>query len=218
MHSSYRQAESIWVHYMIKIKALTFCVLLMFSISGLTAERSLLVLGDSLSAAYGIDSQAGWVSLLQQRLVGHNDPWRVINGSISGDTTSGGLSRLPGLLQQHRPELVIIALGSNDGLRGFGFDQIRQNLTQMVEMVEDENGRVVLVGSRLPPNYGAVYAEAFYQLFKQVAQSKRLPLVPFLLDGVAEDRSLMQADGLHPTAEAQTRLLENVWPVLEPLL
>ncbi len=203
---------------MIKIKALTFCVFLLSSLPGMAAEPSLLILGDSLSAAYGIDTRLGWVNLLQQRLAGHNPHWRVINGSISGDTTSGGLARLPGLLQQHRPELVIIALGSNDGLRGFGFNQIQQNLTRMVEAVEEENGRVLLVGSRLPPNYGAAYTEAFFQLFKQVAQSKQLPLVPFLLAGVAEDRSLVQADGLHPTAEAQTRILENVWPVLAPLL
>lgn len=144
--------------------------------------------------------------------------WRVVNAGISGDTTAGGLSRLPRLLKLHRPQLVIIELGSNDGLRGFGFEQIRTNLWRMIALLRKAKAAVVLVGGLLKPNYGAAYADAFRRLFPEVAESERLALVPFLLEGVAEDRSLMQADGYHPNPGAQPRLLENVWPVLEPLL
>jgi acyl-CoA thioesterase-1 len=182
------------------------------------SARTLLVLGDSLSAAFGINTDKGWVELLRTRLADEPQPWELVNASLSGETTAGGLTRLPALLQQHAPELVIIELGSNDGLRGLGFGQMRGNLARMIELVKDAGGEAVLVGGMLPPNYGAAYADAFHDQFRQIAASHEVSLVPFLLVGVAQDRKLMQADGYHPTAEAQPRLLENVWPVLAPLL
>ncbi len=178
----------------------------------------LLVLGDSLSAGFGMDLRDGWVSLLQRRLEQRSLGWHVVNGSVSGDTTAGGLARLPRLLERHRPALVIIELGSNDGLRGLSFERIAANLRRMIGAVRQAGAKAVLVGGRLPPNYGAAYSETFQQLFLEVAASEQLPLVPFLMEGVARERSLMQADGYHPNAAAQPRLLENVWPVLEPLL
>jgi acyl-CoA thioesterase-1 len=204
--------------FMAKFKTILLIMLLVVSQPLWSSQRFILVVGDSLSAAYGIDAQRGWVNLLRQRLAAHNDTWQVINRSISGDTTAGGLARLPALLQTYRPQIVIIELGSNDGLRGFSFKQMRQNLNGMIEAVQAAGGQVVLVGGRLPPNYGAAYADAFHALFKEVAQDKQVPLVPFLLERVALDPSLMQADGYHPNEAAQPHLLETVWPVLESVL
>lgn len=206
------------VMQMDKIKLLLTFILWCCVWPAWSAERSILVLGDSLSAAYGIEMQEGWVNLLQQRLAERHPAWRVINASISGDTTAGGLSRLPPLLEQHSPHIVILELGSNDGLRGLNFRQLRQNLQAMIDAVEQHGGKVLLVGGRLPPNYGAAYSEAFHNLYKELATARSLPLVPFLLDGVAQDRNLMLADGYHPSREAQTRILQNVWPVLEGML
>jgi acyl-CoA thioesterase-1 len=188
-----------------------------------TAETStdppvILVLGDSLSASYGLDRESGWVSLLEERLRDLALPQRVVNASVSGDTTSGGLTRLGTLLEQNRPTLLVIELGANDGLRGLGFDVIRNNLVEMIRRGRTAGSQILLAGIRLPPNYGAAYTEGFQAVFREVAESEGIPLVPDLLAGVAEDWSLMQSDGLHPTAEAQPRILENVWPVLEPLL
>lgn len=181
-------------------------------------ESTILVVGDSLSAAYGIDVDAGWVNLLRRRLAVQAASWRVINRSISGDTTAGGLARLPPLLEQYRPDIVIIELGSNDGLRGLSFEQMKANLQAMIDASRAAGGRVLLVGGRLPPNYGKAYTEAFHRSFQQLAQANQLPLVPFLLEGVALDRSLMQADGYHPNAKAQPRLMENVWSVLKGVM
>ena len=178
----------------------------------------MLVVGDSLSAGYGIDVDAGWVNLLRRRLASQEAHWRVVNRSISGDTTAGGLARLPALLEQFRPDIVIIELGSNDGLRGLSFKQMQANLQAMIDASRAAGGWVLLVGGRLPPNYGAVYTQAFYDSFQELAQANQVPLVPFLLEGVAQDRSLMQADGYHPNAKAQPRLLENVWSVLKKAL
>jgi acyl-CoA thioesterase I len=188
-----------------------------------TAETStdppvILVLGDSLSASYGLDRESGWVSLLEERLRDLGLPQRVVNASVSGDTTSGGLTRLDTLLEQNRPTLLVIELGANDGLRGLGFDVIRNNLVEMIRRGRTAGSQILLTGLRLPPNYGAAYTEGFQAVFREVAESEGVPLVPDLLAGVAEDWSLMQSDGLHPTAEAQPRILENVWPTLEPLL
>lgn len=178
----------------------------------------LLVLGDSLSAAYGIASEDGWVSLLQERLRDRGARYDVVNASISGETTAGGLTRLPALLSEHRPQILVIALGANDGLRGFSFDTIRQNLGGMIRLAQESGSRVVLAGVRLPPNYGAAYTVGFQAVFREVARAEGVPLVPVLLAGVAEDRGLMQEDGLHPTAAAQPLILDNVWLGLEPLL
>lgn len=194
-------------------------VLIMFpAISPAAGARTLVVVGDSLSAAFGIPDERGWVNLLKNRLLESGSEWKVVNASISGDTTAGGRSRLPRLLELHAPQLVLIELGSNDGLRGFGFEQIRRNLDAMIQLSRESGAEVLLVGGRLPPNYGAAYAEAFHGLFHQVAQHWDVPLVPFLLKDVALDPALMQDDGYHPNAAAQPRLLENVWGELEALL
>lgn len=178
---------------------------------------SVLVLGDSLSAAYGMSTDAGWVSLLQRRLEERGFNVRVVNASISGETTAGGLSRLPDLLKTHRPGVLVIALGANDGLRGFAFETLRGNLSRMIQLAREAGSRVLLAGIRLPPNYGAAYTEGFQAVFRELAAAQRVPLVPLLLAGV-EGWDMMQADGIHPSAAAQPRILENVWSELEPLL
>nr|WP_223296815.1 arylesterase [Thiorhodovibrio frisius] len=185
----------------------------------------LLVLGDSLSAAYGLPVQDGWVALLEQRLgaEGAETPTsmpevEVINASISGETTAGGLERLPDLLAEQRPNLVIIALSANDGLRGFSLKDIRERLVQLIDMAEGAGASVLLVGIRLPPNYGAVYSQGFQRMFADVAGQTGVQLVPRLLAGVAERWDLMQADGLHPTAAAQPLILDNLWPTLREML
>ena len=178
----------------------------------------LLVLGDSLSAAYGLPLDQGWVSLLQSRIDERDLPHQVVNAAISGDTVAGGLSRLPTLLTDHQPAIVLIELGANDGLRGFAPTQIQDDLVTLVEQVQATDAQVVLIGVRLPPNYGPAYTERFQRLFANVAERTGIDLVPRLLAGVADDLALMQADGLHPTAEAQPLVLDNVWPALEPLL
>jgi acyl-CoA thioesterase I len=177
----------------------------------------LLVLGDSLSAAYGMATEAGWVSLLQRRLGERDLSYQVVNASISGETTAGGLSRLPALLEAHRPAIVVIALGANDGLRGFAFETLRTNLGQMIRLSQAAGSRVLMAGIRLPPNYGAAYTEGFQAVFQEVAAAEQVALVPLLLSGV-EGFELMQADGIHPSAAAQPRILDNVWAELEPLL
>lgn len=177
----------------------------------------LLVLGDSLSAAYGLATEEGWVDLLRHRLNEDGRGYLVINASISGETTAGGLSRLPGLLEAHGPAIVLIALGANDGLRGLPFGRIRDNLRRMIQFTRKEGGRVLLAGIRLPPNYGAAYTEGFQAVFTEVADSEGVPLVPLLLQGV-EGFEMMQPDGIHPSAAAQPRILDNLWPALRPLL
>lgn len=172
----------------------------------------MLVLGDSLSAAHGIAHDAGWVNLLQQRLA----PRRaVVNASISGETTSGGLARLPPLLAEHKPGLVLLELGANDGLRGLPLEEIRANLVQMLTLVRSAKARPVLVGIELPVNYGPHYRDGLRKLYRDVAGEFNVPLVPFLLEGVALDPALMQDDGLHPTAQGQPKLLETVWSVIK---
>jgi acyl-CoA thioesterase I len=178
----------------------------------------LLVLGDSLSAAHGIPADAGWVTLLQQRLAASAAPRGVVNASISGETTAGGLARLPALLSQHQPAFVLIELGANDGLRGLPLAEIRANLVQMLNQVRKSGAVAVLVGIELPVNYGPQYRDGLRAMYRDLANEFNAPLVPFLLDGVALQPELMQDDGLHPTAKAQPRVLENVLPLVEPLL
>lgn len=184
----------------------------------LAQPATILVLGDSLSAGYGIAREVGWVWLLDQRLQQRGLAYRVVNASVSGETTAGGLTRLPSLLAQHRPDLLVIELGANDGLRGFDFPVIRDNLTALVRLGREQGSRVLLVGVRLPPNYGAAYNQGFQAVFQALSETLEVPLVPDLLAGVGERWDLMQEDGLHPTAAAQERILDNVWPTLEPLL
>lgn len=180
-------------------------------------HATLLVFGDSLSAGYGIRQDAAWPALLQHRLKENRLDYSVVNASISGETTSGGRSRLPELLTKHRPRIVLIALGANDGLRGLPIATMRENLHTMIRAATSAKARVVLVGMRLPPNYGP-YADEFQQTFAQLARQEKVPLVSFLLEGIADQPRLFQADTIHPTAEAQPRLLDNVWGVLAPLL
>lgn len=176
---------------------------------------TILVWGDSLSAAYGIPVEQGWVSLLQDKL---GDRYQVVNGSISGETTGGGLTRLPDALELHEPDYLLIALGANDGLRGIGLDVMRGNLEQMILLAKDAGAQVVLIGVVLPPNFGPVFTEKFGAVYAGLAETHELPLAPRLLQDVSENWDLMQADGLHPKAEAQPRILENVWTVLEGIL
>ena len=178
----------------------------------------ILVLGDSLSAGYGIPAEQGWVSLLQRRLAERGFPHQVVNASISGDTTSGGLSRLPAALERHRPALVILELGANDGLRGQPPMAMANNLARMIELSQQAGARVLLAEMRIPPNYGPLYTQKFQATFGELAKRYDIPLIPFLLEGVAGNPALTQDDGLHPRAEAQPRVLDNVWPTLEPLL
>ena len=178
----------------------------------------ILVLGDSLSAAYGIDQKAGWVNLLQQRLQQQGFPHQVVNSSISGDTTFGGINRLPGALKRFKPSIVLIELGANDGLRGLGLDQTRGNISSMVDQVRQADSQAVLLGIMLPPNFGKAFTQRFLKIYHEVAEEKAVTLVPFLLEGVADRMEWMQGDGLHPNEGGQPRILENVWMVLEPLL
>jgi acyl-CoA thioesterase I len=182
------------------------------------APPVLLVLGDSISAAYGLAPGTGWVDLLARRLAEQRSPYRVVNASISGDTTAGGRSRLPQLLAQHKPSIVIVELGGNDGLRGGDLKSSRSNLDALVAMAQRSGAKVLIAAMRIPPNYGAAYTREFDAVFTSVARERKVPLVPFLLDGFAESRELFQSDRIHPTAAAQARILDNVWPHLAPLL
>ncbi|MEP6484397.1 MAG: arylesterase [Rudaea sp.] len=182
------------------------------------AERPVLVLGDSLSAAYRIDPNAGWVTLLAQRLKSHAPPVEVVNASISGETTSGGLARLPALLTQHKPGIVIVELGANDGLRGLTIDQIRKNLDAIIKASRDAGAKVIILGIELPINYGPQYRTSLRQMYRDAALEFNAPLVPFLLDGVAQDATLMQDDGLHPLAAGEPKVLENVWPMIAAVI
>lgn len=178
----------------------------------------LLVLGDSLSAEYGLRRGAGWVSLLETRLRTQRLAWQVVNASISGETTAGGLSRLPALLAKHAPRVVVIELGGNDALRGLSLDGTRENMRRMARLSREAGARVLIAGMQIPPNYGRAYAERFSGMFADVAREADAALVPFLLAGVAEREELFQADRIHPTAQAQPIMLDNVWPVLLPVL
>lgn len=182
------------------------------------AAGTVLVVGDSISAALGLETSQGWVSLLQKRLDDEGFEHRVVNASISGDTSAGGASRLPALLGEHKPELVIIELGGNDGLRGQPPAQLQHNLAGMVEQSQKAGAKVLLLGMRLPPNYGKRYTDAFAQVYQDLASARQVPLVPFFLEGVGGVEGMMQADGIHPAASAQGKLLDNVWPTLKPLL
>lgn len=179
---------------------------------------TILVFGDSISAAYGIKVEEGWVSLLERRLASQGYGYHVVNASVSGETTAGGLARLPRALELHRPSILILELGGNDGLRGLPLDEVRANLDSMIRKARAAEARVVLAAMRIPPNYGTAYTEKFHALYADLSLQYDLPLIPFLLDGVALDATLMQADGLHPNARAQTVLLDHIWSRLRPLL
>ena len=182
------------------------------------AAGTVLIVGDSISAAFGLDTRLGWVSLLEQRLQKEGFTDKVVNASVSGDTSAGGQARLPALLAEHKPQLVILELGGNDGLRGQQPAQLQQNLAGMIQQSQKAGAKVLLLGMRLPPNYGARYTQAFEAVYSNLAEQEKVPLVPFFLEGVGGIPELMQADGLHPAVAAQGKLLENVWPTLKPLL
>ena len=180
------------------------------------AEKNILVFGDSLSAAYGIPREAGWVNLLQQELLRSHAQYRVVNASISGETTSGGKRRIDAALRQHQPAIVILELGANDGLRGAPLESVATNLAYLIRQSHQAHARVLLLGMQLPPNYGLDYAKRFRSLYPRLARQHKAALVPFFLDGVAPEQ--FQADNLHPVAGAQPRILQNVMQKLEPLL
>jgi acyl-CoA thioesterase I len=179
---------------------------------------AILILGDSLSAEYGLPRDTGWVRLLADRLSKEAAQYSVVNASISGETTSGGRTRLPQLLQQQRPMIVVIQLGANDGLRGLPLTSMRENLAAMIRAGRAAGARVLLIGMRIPPNYGRDYAERFAAVYAQLAREEKVALVPFLLDGFADDLTYFQADRIHPAEQAQPRMLATVWPQLAPLL
>lgn len=197
-------------------KCLATCLFCLLALPA--AAQNILIVGDSISAAFGLEIEKGWVTLLQERLSEEGYPHRVVNASVSGDTTAGGHARLPQLLEKHEPELVVIELGGNDGLRGLKPTEMQQNLAAMVDRSREVGADVVLLGMRIPPNYGVRYTQAFEQVFADINTDKDVPLMPFFLADVAEVADLMQSDRIHPTAKAQPILLENAWPLIKDWL
>ena len=204
------------------MKRLLFLLMLGLGLGGLSpaAESpAILVFGDSISAGYGLSRvEEGWVAMLQTKLKAEGYGYQVVNASVSGETTAGGLARLPRALQSHHPQVVVIELGGNDGLRALPIDQMRANLGEMIDDAAASGARVLLLGMRIPPNYGPEYADKFRASFTDIARQKKVAVVPFLLDNVALSPELVQADGIHPNELGQPKLLNNVWPELKPLL
>jgi len=199
-----------------------FFVLLVLVFAGFPANAdtpAILVFGDSISAGYGLAHvEQGWVGMLRAKLKDEGYGYQVVNASVTGETTAGGLARLPRALAMHHPRVVILELGGNDGLRALPIDQMRSNLGKMVDLSVDSGAQVLVLGMRIPPNYGPEFTEKFFAVFADVARDKRAPLVPFLLNDIALSPNLMQADGVHPNELGQPKLLDNVWPGLRPLL
>lgn len=193
-------------------------LLLVSAANAYSAPKTLLVVGDSLSAEYGLTRGTGWVALLQQKLKSQNLDANIVNASVSGETTSGGRTRLPALLSKHKPDVVVIELGANDGLRGLPVPAAEANLRAMVDASRKAGARVLLVGMRMPPNYGRDYADKFFAMYGTLSKAANVPLAPFMLDGVAEKPDLFQPDRLHPLAEAHPIILANIWPHLLPIL
>lgn len=198
------------------LRSMVFFFAVVFS--GAVQAGTILVWGDSLSAGYGLKSQEAWPTLLQTRLEREGFRHTVINGSVSGETSAGGRSRLPAALDRHKPDLLILELGANDGLRGLKPSFMADNLSAMIRAAREKGARVLLVGMQMPPNYGAAYTRRFQQTFVDVAREQNVPLVPFLLDRFAERREMFQSDGIHPTAEAQELIVDTVWKQLVPML
>jgi len=196
-----------------------FLFVLLFSAAGIThAAATILVFGDSISAGYGLPRDQGWVDLLRARLVREHADYMVVNASVTGETTVGGKTHLGTALNRHQPQIVILELGGNDGLRGTRVETIRANLTAMIAACRKHGSRVLLVGMRVPPNYGSDYEHKFRLVYETTAKTQRVPLVPFLFEGFAADRAMFQSDGIHPTIDAQEKMLDNIWPRLRPLL
>lgn len=181
-------------------------------------DRTILVFGDSISAGYGLKAEEGWVALLQKRIAAQGYGYRVVNASVSGETTSGGSVRLPRALGLHKPQVLVLELGANDGLRGLPLDVSRRSLASMIEAAQASGAEVLLLGMRIPPNYGLRYTQGFTRMYAELAKEYDVPLVPFFMEKVALDRAMMQEDGLHPTAAAQPLLLDTAWPALRKLL
>lgn len=200
------------------MKKLFWMLLMCFFTLPVFAKNTILVIGDSLSAGYGIDPNQGWVALLRSRLQEQGLDYDVINSSISGETSSQGLARLPDALKQVKPHITIIELGANDGLRGLPIATIQDNLQQMISLAQNANSQVLLIGLRLPPNYGTAYTEQFQKIYSELAQKNHIPVVSLFLQNVDENSQLLQADRIHPTAKAQIILLDNIWPALEIIL
>jgi acyl-CoA thioesterase I len=195
-----------------------FVVAVAASANAYSAPKTVLVVGDSLSAEYGIARGSGWVALLEQKLKADKVDARVVNASISGETTSGGRTRLPALLQQHKPNVVVFELGANDGLRGLPVASAQDNLRTMISLAQQNKAKVLLVGMRMPPNYGRAYTERFSAMYRNLATQAKVPLVPFMLEGVAQETANFQADRMHPLASAHPTILNNIWPQLAPLI
>ena len=195
-----------------------FTIVTLLSISTFASASTLLVMGDSLSAAYNLRQQDGWVSLLENQLSQSNPDISVINASVSGETTQGGLSRFSALLATHRPNWVVLELGANDALRGYPLNQTTINLEKMIEQAHQENAVVLLIGNQIPQNYGKRYTQMFFNLYKDIASKYNVAYLPFMLKGVALNKDLMQNDGLHPNKEGQPLVLQNILPYLQPLL
>ena len=201
-----------------RLKRVLLLCLMLCAPAAYSASKTLLVLGDSISAEYGLPRDSGWVSLLQTRLSDDKLPVSVVNASISGETTAGGLTRLPGLLQQHKPAVLIIELGGNDGLRGLSLAATQANLREMIKSAERIGARVLLLGVRVPPNYGPDYSKRFAAMYQGLARERNVKLVPFLFAGLEDTERFFQQDRIHPNQRAQPVILDNVWPSLRPLL
>ena len=213
-HTHPRRSIAMWAARVLFLA----CVMLTVPARAQNAAPVLLVVGDSISAGYGLARGEGWVDLLAARLARDGYRERVVNASISGDTTAGGLARLPGLLREHRPAIVVIELGGNDALRGGNLDATRANLDAMVKDVLNAHAKPVILGMKVPPNYGTAYARRFETLYADIAKARRVPLVPYVFEGFGEDVAQFQEDRIHPKAAAESRILDNVWPTLAPLL
>ncbi|HET8902632.1 MAG TPA: arylesterase [Saccharospirillum sp.] len=210
--------ESLLSIQWLRHKATRLLALAAVSVLATVQANTLLVMGDSLSAGYGMPPEATWVTLMEQQLDQGDTDYDVINASISGETSRGGLERLPALLDQYEPDVVILELGANDGLRGFQIPQITRNLSEMIRMAQQSGATVILLGIRLPPNFGSRYTEPFFEQYASLADEHEVLYLPFMLEGVAQYRELMQEDGLHPTDEAQPIILDNVWPLVQEAL
>ncbi|HEY6773894.1 MAG TPA: arylesterase [Oxalicibacterium sp.] len=218
MPFDFRLSHQVGSVFRMALQMILTLMLATFAMTAYSASKTIVVLGDSLSAEYGLERGRGWVSLLQQRLVAEKIPANIVNASISGETTSGGRARLQSLLNKHKPDVVIIELGANDALRGLSLAATQDNLEAMVKSAANAHAKILLIGMQIPPNYGADYTKRFTALFPKVAKQSRTALVPFMLKGVAEKPELFQADRIHPNETAHPIILDNIWPYLKPLL
>lgn len=218
MQISFNKTEQLKRKMKKHVRATTCVLFLILSLSAHSASKPILVLGDSLSAEYGLVHGSGWVSLLEEKLQTEKIDVAIVNASISGETTSGGLSRLPGLLKKYQPRIVVIELGANDALRGLSLTATRNNMQAMIDNARKSQSKVLLIGMQIPPNYGTAYTQQFANLYPKLAKQSKSALVPFMLEDIVENPDNFQTDRIHPTAEAQPQILKNIWPYLKQLL